>query len=223
MGHMHALVAEAMKKAAIIWVSTSDDQPAYPLWCASIGDALCVVVNGSAVSNGPGAGDAMRDDSSATTSRADPPPLSTTALSTTASSTTASSTAASSTAASSTATSGAEQPAPGLADALVATVAARGDHGGRIVTWHVHVEHLAPGGGDWNSIAPTLAAKRLNVPGSIDDLLAAWLKSAAILRLTPAEDEIVAPADGSGAAPARPTPAAARTAKPFRVHRVKRR
>jgi hypothetical protein len=38
-----------------------------------------------------------------------------------------------------------EQPAPGLAAAPTASVTARGDHGGRIVTWRASVDRLAPG------------------------------------------------------------------------------
>jgi hypothetical protein len=43
---MHALVAEAMKKAAIIWITTADDQPPFPLWCLPSDGALFVVTGG---------------------------------------------------------------------------------------------------------------------------------------------------------------------------------
>ena len=182
---MHALVAEAMKKAAIIWVSTARDQPAYPLWCTSIGDALYVVIN-IVVDN-----------------------IDSTAVGT--------------------AAIGTEQPAPGLTETQVATVTARGDHAGRIATWQVHVQPIAPGSDDWNAVAPVLAGKRLNVAGSTDDLITAWLSSAAILRLAPVDDEIAARSDSSDAAPVRPTPATTRTAKQpgigsrSRLRRIRRR
>ena len=42
---MHALVAEAMKKAAIVWLTVAG-RPAYPVWCTPIGDSLYVVIGG---------------------------------------------------------------------------------------------------------------------------------------------------------------------------------
>jgi hypothetical protein len=160
---MHALVAEAMKKAAIIWVSTARDQPAYPLWCFPIDDALYVVTGGD------------------------------------------------------------EQPAPGLTSVNEVTVGARGDHGGRIVRWRAAIEPVAPGGEAWETVAPALAGKRLNASGTVDALVATWVDHATVLRLLPIGDEIEPTSDLSAAAPPRPTPAARRTAKPFRLHKVKRR
>ena len=160
---MHALVAEAMKKAAIIWVTTAADQPPYPLWCMPSADALLVVTGGD------------------------------------------------------------EQPAPGLADSDTATVMARGDHGGRIVSWPAGIQLIAVGSDDWDTVAPLLAAKRLNASGTTDALVETWASGSTILRLTPIGDEIDAPTDLSGSAVPRPTPAANRTPKPFRLHKVKRR
>lgn len=162
---MHALVAEAMKKAAIIWICV-DAEPAYPVWCMPAGDALCVV------------------------------------------------------------TGGVEQPAPGLLPGATVRVSARGDHGGRIVTWPAHVERIEPGGEAWQDLAPQLAAKRLNAPGTSEAVIERWSRESLLLRLVPAGDTIEVPADAdarSGAAVPVPTPAARRTAKPFRLHRVKRR
>src|SRR5512140_3845122 len=42
---MHPLVAEAMKKSAICWVTVGTG-PAYPMWCLDIDDALSVVTGG---------------------------------------------------------------------------------------------------------------------------------------------------------------------------------
>jgi hypothetical protein len=51
-----AVVAEAMKKAAVAWV-TVGDQPAVGLWCLPLGDAL-YVVSGPGEQSAPGLADA---------------------------------------------------------------------------------------------------------------------------------------------------------------------
>lgn len=119
-----ALVAEATKKAAVVWLSI-DGAPAYVVWCVPIADALYVVA-------GPG-----------------------------------------------------EQAAPGLADATVVDVTARGDHGGSIATWSATVQPIEPGRDDWNAVALTVAGKRLNATGSADDLVARWARDAVLVRLVP--------------------------------------
>lgn len=161
----HPLVAEAMKKAAVAWL-TIGDAPAYAVWCMAIDDALCLV-------SGPG-----------------------------------------------------EQPAPGLVGAREALVTARGDHGGRIVTWPVGVARVWPGTGDWDDIVPRLATKRLNAPGPTGALIARWAAECAVSRLVPAGDPTELGGklpDGSLAAPPPPTPATRRPRNPFRLHRVRRR
>jgi hypothetical protein len=161
---MHALVAEAMKKAAIVWLTVAN-QPAYPVWCMPIGESLYVV------------------------------------------------------------TGGAEQPAPELVSADLVLVAARGDHGGRIVSWPASVAVVGASDDGWAEIATQLAGKRLNASGSVDTLIARWAGGSAVVRLTPVGDDAVIDADaatGSGAAIPRATPAATRVPKPFRLHRVKR-
>jgi hypothetical protein len=162
---MHALVAEAMKKAAIVWLTT-DAVAAYPVWCLGIDDALYVVTGGD------------------------------------------------------------EQPAPGLAEDAAVTVTSRGDHGGAIVTWRVTVTRVAPGGETWDAVAAPLAAKRLNADGTTEEQLARWAADSAIYRLAPADEHADGGPDAeatSGAAPPRPTPARTAYAKPFRLHKVKRR
>jgi hypothetical protein len=117
-----------------------------------------------------------------------------------------------------------EQPAPGLAGADTARVTARGDHGGRIVTWPAAVTRVEPGSEEWELVVPQLAGKRLNAPGGAQETSARWAAECVVTRLTPTGDPTAArpdlPAD-SGAAPPPPTPAARRTAKPFRLHRVR--
>jgi hypothetical protein len=121
-----ALVAEATKKAAVVWLSIGG-APAYVVWCVPIADALYVVT-------GPG-----------------------------------------------------EQAAPGLADATVVDVTARGDHGGSIASWSATVQRVDPGSDEWHEIALTVAGKRLNASGSADDLVATWARDDVLVRLVPDE------------------------------------
>ncbi|WP_255608360.1 hypothetical protein [Micromonospora sp. PLK6-60] len=119
-----------------------------------------------------------------------------------------------------------EQSAPGLADATEARVTLRGDHGGRIVTWPARVTRVTPGSAGWETAAPLVAAKRLNAPGAIADLVARWAADGCALnRLSPAGPP-AAGADlpaGSLAEPPRGAPVVRVTRRPFRLHRVRRR
>lgn len=156
---------EAMKKAAVAWVSV-DGGPAFGVWCLALGNALYVV-------SGPG-----------------------------------------------------EQSAPGLADASTAEVTLRGDHGGRILTWPAQVTRLVPGSEQWAELAPLVAAKRLNAPGTATELLDRWAAGCAVNRLAPAGAPVACGdtlPDGSLAEPPRDTPATRPTRRPFRLHRVRRR
>ncbi|WP_435830750.1 hypothetical protein [Polymorphospora rubra] len=159
------LVEEAVKKAAVAWV-TVGDRPALALWCLPLDGALYVV-------SGPG-----------------------------------------------------EQSAPGLAETTTAAVTLRGDHGGQIVTWPAAVTRITPGSDEWATVAPQVAAKRLNAPGSAADLVARWADGCTLSRLAPAGEPLAAGPtlpDDSLAAPPRPSPAVRQTRKPFRLHRVRRR
>lgn len=162
---MHPLVDEAMKKAAVAWLTVPGGATGIAVWCLWIDGALYVV-------SGPG-----------------------------------------------------EQPAPGLAEAGTATVSVRGDHGGRILTWPATATRVRPGDEEWSAVATQLAGKRLNASGPTEQTVGRWATDCAITRLTPSGDPTEAgptlPAD-SGATPPRPTPAASRTAKPFRLHRIRR-
>jgi hypothetical protein len=80
---------------------------------------------------------------------------------------------------------GAEQTVPGLAETHTATVTARGDHGGAIVTWPATVTRVTPDSPQWPLIAPALAAKRLN-SAPAPDLCRMWAAGdATINQLTP--------------------------------------
>jgi hypothetical protein len=52
---MHPLVEEAMKKAAVVWLTVPPGRP-YPVWCLWIGDAL-YVVSGPGEQPAPGLAD----------------------------------------------------------------------------------------------------------------------------------------------------------------------
>ena len=163
MAAMHPLVSEAMKKAAIVWITVAE-QPAYGVWCLWIDDALYVV---------SGAG---------------------------------------------------EQPAAGLAQAGVVAVTARGDHGGRILTWRARNERVKPGTELWDAVVPQLAGKRLNGPGA-DEVARRWATQCVVSRLVPTGETVEAGTtlpDGSLAAPPLPSPAVRATRRPFRLHRVRK-
>jgi hypothetical protein len=120
-----------------------------------------------------------------------------------------------------------EQSAPGLAEAGTATVRLRGDTGGLIVIWDAAVQRLTPGTEEWATVAPQLAGKRLNAPGSAEEVAARWAETGcAIVRLTPAGQTPVARPelpDADDAATPRETPARIKVRRPFRLHRVRRR
>jgi hypothetical protein len=157
------LIEEAMRKAAIVWVTVG--QQTAGVWCLWHDGALYVV-------SGPG-----------------------------------------------------EQPAPGLAAATSATVIARGDHGGRIVSWPAAVSTVEPDSPQWTAVVPQLTAKRLNAPGTAEQLAQRWAAECTVSRLGPAGEPVEAGVtlpSGSLAAPPRPTPATRRPRRPFRLHRVRR-
>jgi hypothetical protein len=161
---MQSLVDEAMKKAAVAWLTVPGAGPAYAVWCLWIDGALYLV-------SGPG-----------------------------------------------------EQAAPGLADSTEATVTARGDHGGRIVTWPAVVSRVDPAGADWTTIATQLAGKRLNAIGTTEQTVARWAGDCVVHRLAPAADPVEAGdtlPDGSLAAAPRPSPATRIPKNPFRLHKVR--
>ncbi|MDT5028671.1 MAG: hypothetical protein QOE61_5097 [Micromonosporaceae bacterium] len=114
-----------------------------------------------------------------------------------------------------------EQPAPGLAEATTAAVTARGDHGGRIITWSALVERVLPDSDTWASVVAQLAGKRLN-SASTAELAQRWARDCVVTRLTPTDEPPAERPEGSLAAPPRPTPAVRVARKPFRLHRVKK-
>ncbi|MFC7545178.1 hypothetical protein [Plantactinospora sp. GCM10030261] len=119
-----------------------------------------------------------------------------------------------------------EQAVPGLAAAGSAEVTLRGDHGGRIVSWPAEVTRVTPGDEQWASLAPQVAAKRLNSPQPAPELVDRWAAECVLSRLAPADAPVTAGdslPDASHAEQPRETPAARPTRRPFRLHRVRRR
>jgi hypothetical protein len=115
-----------------------------------------------------------------------------------------------------------EQATPGLAEAARADVSLRGDHGSRIVMWPAEVSTVDPSSPEWTEIAPLLAGKRLNAPGTTEATVQRWAVANVLSKLTPAAGPEPLP-DGSLAAPARPTSATRLPKRPFRLHRVRKR
>jgi hypothetical protein len=114
-----------------------------------------------------------------------------------------------------------EQPAPGLAQASTAIVTARGDHGGRIVSWRAKVGRVSPENDEWSAVVAELAGKRLNsLPA--EQLGERWARQCVISRLSPADEHPLELPATSLAAPPIATPAARATRKPFRLHRVRK-
>jgi hypothetical protein len=115
-----------------------------------------------------------------------------------------------------------EQAAPGLAGASRVDVSLRGDHGGRIVTWPADVSTVDPDSPEWTEVAPQLAGKRLNAPGTTDETVQRWATANVLSKLAPAGQTEPLP-DSSLAAAPRPTPATRLPKRPFRLHRVRKR
>jgi len=69
-------------------------------------------------------------------------------------------------------------------------VSARGDHGGRIVTWRARVDRLRPDSESWQAVIPQLAGKRLNSSAS-EALAERWARECVVSRLEPTDEELV--------------------------------
>lgn len=77
-----------------------------------------------------------------------------------------------------------EQPLPGIVDGGRCQVTARNSVGGRAITWTATVQALDPAGTEWASVAPKLAAARLN-GGDPVAVVPTWPDRLTILALRP--------------------------------------
>ena len=112
---------------------------------------------------------------------------------------------------------GQEQPLHGLAAGQTTQLTARSkDKGGRLVSWPVRVEELAPGSPEWTAAAEELRAKRLNSPDHAH-VLERWARESRLLRLVLTDGPVTGPgalsADSHAVAPV-PTPATTRSPVP---------
>jgi len=102
-----------------------------------------------------------------------------------------------------------EQPLPGIVHGARCQVTARDRAGGRAITWAATVEAVDPAGPEWGSVAPKLAAGRLN-GGDPVVVVSTWPGRLTILCLRPTGDLATARTglpDGSQAAVPLPSPA----------------
>jgi hypothetical protein len=127
-------------------------------------------------------------------------------------------------------TGGAEQPLPGLQEALATrsavTVTARSkDKGGRLVTYLARPSRVEPGTEEWNAAVAELHAKRLNAPDG-EQQPARWARESTVVRLDPTGDLVELPGQmpaASGAAPPPASPATTIGALPFMLGGRRRR
>lgn len=113
-------------------------------------------------------------------------------------------------------TGGREQPLPGalVAGTAVVAVRSRDRQDDLLVRWVARVTQLLPGTSQWDEVVPLLHAKRLNAADG-DEQPRRWAAESQVLVLDPT-GELLALADGSGAAPPQPTPATTAAVAPGR-------
>jgi len=102
-----------------------------------------------------------------------------------------------------------EQPLPGILPGGRAVVTARNSAGGHAITWTATVEAVDPNGSEWTTVAPKLAAGRLN-GGDPVAMLPTWPGRLSILALRPTGELATAASglsDASHAAPPLDSPA----------------
>lgn len=115
-------------------------------------------------------------------------------------------------------TGGIEQPLPDLAERAYVTVRSK-DKGARLLTWVADVSRVEPGSAQWDEVAPTLLAKRLNLPDG-DEAPKRWARESTLWRLAPTGDVTESPdrpSTGSHAVESPPTNARSRVPRPLHL------
>ena len=86
---------------------------------------------------------------------------------------------------------GIEQPVPDLGERAYVTVRSK-DKGARLLTWVATASRVDPQSQEWRDVAPTLLAKRLNLPDG-DEAPVRWARECTLWRLTPTGDVTESP------------------------------
>jgi hypothetical protein len=112
---------------------------------------------------------------------------------------------------------GSEQPLTELGERAYVTVRSK-DKGSRLVTWVADVTRVDPESEEWQALAPTLLAKRLNLPDG-DEAPKRWARECTLWRLTPTGDVTETPDEPSTTSHAvAPLPTPARSHVPRPLH-----
>jgi len=112
---------------------------------------------------------------------------------------------------------GLEQPLPDLGTKAYVTVRSK-DKGSRLLTWVADAARVEPGSDEWQTVVPTLQAKRLNSPDG-DEAPQRWARECTIWRLTPTGDVTETPDSPSTTSHAvAPPPTNARSHVPRPLH-----
>ena len=114
-------------------------------------------------------------------------------------------------------TGGIEQPLPDLGERAFVTVRSK-DKGARLVTWVADASRVDPDSEQWREVAPTLLAKRLNLPDG-DEAPKRWARECTLWRLAPTGDVTESPDQPStGSHAVEPPPTKARSHVPRPLH-----
>ena len=112
---------------------------------------------------------------------------------------------------------GLEQPVPDLGNRAYVTVRSK-DKGSRLLTWVADASRIEAGSPEWESVVPTLRAKRLNSPDG-DEAPQRWARECTLWRLTPTGEVTETPDQPSTNSHAvAPPPSKARSHVPRPLH-----
>ena len=112
---------------------------------------------------------------------------------------------------------GLEQPLPDLGTKAYVTVRSK-DKGSRLLTWVAEAARVEPDSEQWQTVVPTLQAKRLNAPDG-DEAPQRWARECTIWRLTPTGEVTETPDEPSSTSHAvAPPPSKARSFVPRPLH-----